>query len=184
MVDHATLIHRTSCAASEEGSSPTLLAMTDRLRFNCQTASGQAFAFSRRESPELCVDGHPLKTRGRRESRVRAAPAVSCACASTKKAHTSIQVQRETLRPSLRNGFTAYSALSPVNGLSCHRRPAESFAFRGLDASIAASGPHGFAVRACLRSSAASRASTTSHRAFRDDREPPLSSGETGGVKP
>jgi hypothetical protein len=62
-----------------------------------------------------------------------------------KKAHTSIQVQRRTLRPSLRNGFTAYSVLSPVNGLFCHRRP------RGLthelDASIAAPGPHGFAVR-------------------------------------
>jgi hypothetical protein len=26
--------------------------------------------------------------------------------------------------------------------------------------------------------------STASHRAFRDDREPPLLSGETGGVKP
>src|ERR1700751_636293 len=27
-------------------------------------------------------------------------------------------------RPSLRNGLTAYSALSPVTGLCCHRRPA------------------------------------------------------------
>ncbi len=30
------------------------------------------------------------------------------------------------IRPSLRNGFTAYSALSPANGLSCHRRPREA----------------------------------------------------------
>jgi hypothetical protein len=52
------------------------------------------FAFSRRDAPELCVDCHPLKaTRGRRESRVRAAPAVSCA-KMHKKTHTSIQVQR------------------------------------------------------------------------------------------
>src|SRR2546429_3329129 len=29
----------------------------------------------------------------------------------------------ETLRPSLRNGFTAYFALSPVSGLYCHRHP-------------------------------------------------------------
>ena len=28
-------------------------------------------------------------------------------------------------RHSLRNGFTAYSALSPVTGLSCHRHRAE-----------------------------------------------------------
>jgi len=29
----------------------------------------------------------------------------------------------EAIRHSLRNGFTAYNALSPVIGLSCHRRP-------------------------------------------------------------
>jgi hypothetical protein len=28
----------------------------------------------------------------------------------------------EAIRHSLRNGFTAYAALSPVTGLSCHRR--------------------------------------------------------------
>ena len=60
--------------------------------------------------------------RGSRECRVRAAPAVSCAgCA--KEMHTSIQVQRETLRHSLRNGLTAYAALSPATSSSCHRRP-------------------------------------------------------------
>ncbi len=36
-------------------------------------------AVSRRDAPELCVDGRPPSSRGRRESRVRAAPAVSCA---------------------------------------------------------------------------------------------------------
>jgi hypothetical protein len=58
------------------------------------------------------------------------------------------------IRPSLRNGFTAYSALSSVNGLSCHRRPRDtaldpfgSMRNRELDASIGASGPHDFAVR-------------------------------------
>jgi hypothetical protein len=29
----------------------------------------------------------------------------------------------EAIRHSLRNGFTAYNALSPMIGLSCHRRP-------------------------------------------------------------
>ena len=32
----------------------------------------------------------------------------------------------EAIRPSLRNGFTAYNVLSPVTGLSCHRRPQEA----------------------------------------------------------
>ena len=40
---------------------------------------------------------------------------------------------------------TTYSVLSPVTGLSCHRRYAENPA--QLDASVGASGPHGFAVR-------------------------------------
>ena len=51
----------------------------------------------------------------------------------------------ESIRPSLRNGFTAYNALSPVNGLSCHRRRRDTS--RQLDASIGASEPHAFAVR-------------------------------------
>src|SRR5258708_14270641 len=51
----------------------------------------------------------------------------------------------ESIRPSLRNGFTAYFVLSPVNGLSCHRHFANTFA--KLDASIGASEPHDFAVR-------------------------------------
>ena len=36
-------------------------------------------------------------------------------------AHTSIQVQR-SIRHSLRNGFTAYAALSSATNSSCHRR--------------------------------------------------------------
>src|SRR5438105_2373839 len=51
----------------------------------------------------------------------------------------------ETLRHPLRNGFTAYIALSPVSGLFCHRRRRDTS--RQLSASIAAPGPHDFAVR-------------------------------------
>jgi hypothetical protein len=51
----------------------------------------------------------------------------------------------ESIRHSLRNGFTAYNALSPVIGLSCHRRRRDTS--RQLDASVEASGPHDFAVR-------------------------------------
>jgi len=50
-------------------------------------------AFSRRDAPELWFEFCPSRSRGRRESRVRAAPAVSCA-KMCEKTHTSIQVQR------------------------------------------------------------------------------------------
>jgi len=82
----------------------------------------------------------------------------------------------EAIRPSLRNGFNAYSVISPVNG---------SFAtvalrlLARLDTSTAMSGPHAFAVRFgivrpgadCARDTLAS---TASHPTYRDDREPPL----------
>ena len=57
-----------------------------------------------------------VKRRGRREDRVRAAPAVSCATCTKQNAHEHTG-SAETLRPSPRNGFTAYFALSPVTGL-------------------------------------------------------------------
>jgi hypothetical protein len=46
---------------------------------------------------------------------VLAAPAVSRAICAIENAHEHTG-QRETLRPSLRNGFTAYFVLSPENG--------------------------------------------------------------------
>jgi hypothetical protein len=57
----------------------------------------------------------PLENRGRREDRVRAAPAVSRAKCANKNAHEHTG-SAEAFRPSLRNGFTAYFVLSPVNG--------------------------------------------------------------------
>jgi hypothetical protein len=63
---------------------------------------------------------HPKK-RGRGECRVRAAPAVSCAKAVRKSAHEHTG-SAESIRHSLRNGFTAYIALSPATNSSCHRR--------------------------------------------------------------
>src|SRR5450755_4500914 len=56
-----------------------------------------------------------LRIGGRREHRVRAAPAVSCANSAQKK-RTRAYRSAEAIRHSLRNGFNAYSVLSPVNG--------------------------------------------------------------------
>src|SRR5438046_4505671 len=68
----------------------------------------------------------PLENRGRRESRVPTAPAVSCAKMHIVGAHEHTG-SAETARLSPRNGFTAYIALSPVSGLFCHRHPAKNF---------------------------------------------------------
>src|SRR5438445_9985111 len=54
--------------------------------------------------------------------------------------------EAENIRHSLRNGFTAYNALSPVNGSFATVTPKRTYS-QELDASTAASGPHVFAVR-------------------------------------
>src|SRR5674476_1248396 len=81
-------------------------------------------------------------SRGRRESRVRAAPAVSCANMHKKRTRAYRFSGGNPAFPA--RWFTAYSALSLVTGLSCHHRRADRSA--QLDASVGASGPHGFAV--------------------------------------
>jgi hypothetical protein len=52
---------------------------------------------------------------------MRAAPAVPCAKWVVKNAHEHTG-SAEDIRHSLRNGFTAYSALSSATNSSCHRR--------------------------------------------------------------
>src|SRR5207237_4963357 len=71
-------------------------------------------AFSRRVTLEVCYQLPALFVRGRREDRVRAAPAVSRAIAHSKNAHEDTGSAGAS-RPSLRNGFTACFVL-PVNG--------------------------------------------------------------------
>ncbi len=137
----------------------------------------------------------------------------------------------ESIRPSLRNGFTAYGALSSATNSSCHRRlridgPAHPGWARKTSADLASatdagttrfyrtqrpppSAPAGHVppaevlAKALKRRSYARRliahrpkpalqfrcapdaaASTASQPAFRDDRDPPLLSGETGGDTP
>src|SRR6266536_2302296 len=64
----------------------------------------------------------PSLKRGRRECRVHAAPAVSCAKSVHYGAHEHTG-SAETARLSPRNGFTAYFVLSPVERACCHRHP-------------------------------------------------------------
>jgi hypothetical protein len=79
----------------------------------------------------------------------------------------------EAIRHSLRNGFTAYSELSPVIGFLA-TVISEKFSSRELDASTEASGPHDFAVRIKRRSSIGASASTASRSASVTLRNAPL----------
>src|SRR5260370_33725607 len=86
----------------------------------------------------------PSKTEGAGKAGCALHPRSRVLNAHSKNAHEQTG-SAENIRPSLRNGFTAYFVLSPVIGLSCHRRLADTSA--RLDAGVEASGPHDFAVR-------------------------------------
>src|ERR1700722_4926336 len=88
------------------------------LRVNSRFDSHRhAFTISRRIASEVCEENAlPSARRGRREYRVRAAPAVSCANCAKESAHEHTG-SAEAIRHSLRNGFNAYIVLSPVIGL-------------------------------------------------------------------
>src|SRR5437870_13311910 len=95
--------------------------------------------------PEVClVTSRPLAQRA--QGRPGACCTRGLACDLRKQKCTRAYRAAGAFRPSLRNGFTAYSALSPVNGSFATVAP-KKLASRELDASTAASGPHDFAVR-------------------------------------
>ena len=89
-----------------------------------------------------------LPSRGRRECRTSDAPAASRA---KQDEHTSsVTTGSPVSNPALpaRLVLTVFSALSLVNRACCHHRGPRCLSILGLlDASVGASGPHGFAVR-------------------------------------
>ena len=101
--------------------------------------------------PRFAGNFHP-PVRGRRECRVHAAPAVSCAIGRQKRtrAYRAAEASDIPCAMALR-----LISCSPRSGRArCHRRrrntaldPIGSMRFHQLDASIGASGPHDFAVR-------------------------------------
>jgi len=64
---------------------------------------------------EACYSFAPPQEEGAGKDRVRAAPAVSCATGIKEYAHEQTGLAG-AFRPSLRNGLTAYAALSLVTG--------------------------------------------------------------------
>jgi hypothetical protein len=78
--------------------------------FTFQTALDPDMAWRSRRMlrARFAIDVPLSEVRGRREDRVRAAPAVSRANCTNKNAHEHTG-SAEAVRPSLRNGFTAYT---------------------------------------------------------------------------
>src|ERR1700679_2414892 len=140
-------------------------------------------AFSPRDALEFCSNIRPLPTEGAvlpqegsRECRTLDAPAASRGEKNTRVSHHGHAGSPGIPRAVV---LTAYFALSPVTGLCCHRRLADTSAT--LDASVGASGPHDFAVRELSASVNALLASTASRSNVRDDRETPLVWDGTAG---
>src|SRR5438067_5078506 len=124
-----------------------------------------------------------------RKSRAQGMPGARCTrglvCQIVHCRRTRAYRAAETLRHPLRNGFTAYFVLSPVSGLFCHRRRRDTS--RQLSASIAAPGPHDFAVRLgvfvrCEKIHLTPKRPPHSGPTHRDDRETPLVWAEMGEV--
>ena len=76
---------------------------------------------SRRDAPELCN-----LTLSLRKQRAQGKPGARCTrglvCKAVQKDAHEHTGSAESIRPSLRDGFTAYSALSPATNSFCHRR--------------------------------------------------------------
>ena len=71
--------------------------------------------------PKGCVRRAPLQTEGTGKTGCALHPRSRVQWVEWNGAHEHTG-SAESIRPSLRNGFTAYNVLSPVIGLACHRR--------------------------------------------------------------
>src|SRR5205807_6031869 len=83
----------------------------DRNYSNTISNSRYAFAIPRHDMPEVCISFVPRKKREQGMPGARCTRGLACKC-TQQNAHEHTG-SAETLRHSLRNGFTAYAALSP-----------------------------------------------------------------------
>ena len=138
------------------------LAMTKPFQRRPCLIRGHTSAFPRRDAPEVLQETFAPPNRGRRESRVSDAPAAARGVVvNTRVSHHEFT---GNIRLSPRNGFNDRFVLSPVTGLFCPRRLADTSA--RLDTSVGVSEPHDFAVRSHHHSSREAAASTASRSAF------------------
>src|SRR5258708_38694174 len=103
---------------------------------------------------------------------MRAAPAVSCAICRRVRARAYRAA--EAIRHSLRNGFTAYNALSPVSRSSLATVAPEKLVSPELDASISGVRTTRLCRTLSRRSLSALPASTATRPTFANDHDTPL----------
>ena len=128
--------------------------------------------------PSFASSGALFISRGRREDRVLAAPAVSRAICAKQKCTRAYRAAG-AFRPSLRNGFTAYFVLFPENGSFA------SVTGGTLPASLAPAPRRPNHTTSPYASGAYVYRALSVHRIsprVRDDREAPLICRETSGV--
>ena len=138
--------------------------------------------FSRLKKPEVCIFVCPLKNRGRREDRVRAAPAVSRARCTRQKRTRAYRFSGSIPAFPAQWLYGLLRAL-PGERLSCHRRPLRSLLLTNL---TPASGRQDHTTSPYAQATLVSRCSRV-HRIpphVRDDRDPPLICRETREVMP
>jgi hypothetical protein len=143
--------------------------------------AGYASAISRRVSPEAChQNSFTLQSEGAGKAGCALHPRSRVQNCRGRR-HTSIQVKRR--HPTFpAQWFKAYTCSPRRSGFACHRRQRKVFASRRLDANPEAVRPTRF--RPSAQAALVSRNSRV-HRIsprVRDDRDPPLSSGETGAI--
>src|SRR5579863_2130007 len=131
-----------------------------------------ARALAAPDAPELCI---PL-----REQRAQETPGVQPhprPRVRNEKAHEQSHHRFQPGSPGVSCAMvlTAYSALSLVSRACCHHRRRDAEHHRQLDASVGASGPHGFAVRRRRCSSLSTEASIASRPTFVTMANVPLS---------
>jgi hypothetical protein len=136
-------------------------------------------AISRRQVPEFCFSVLPSSYRGRSapprgEQGMPGADAPAAARGVIGSTRVSHHGHTGITRHSPRNGFNSLFRALPGDRAFLPPSPAE-VAFRRLDASVGASGPHDFAVRSQHRPSSAPPASTASRPTFLTLRNAPLS---------
>src|SRR6266404_1420883 len=91
------------------------------LRCARNDVDGHGISISRRDAPELCFRFSPQQIRGRREGRVLAGTRGLVCNKRKENAHEHTGISRG-IRPSLRNGLTAYAVLSSETNSFCLRR--------------------------------------------------------------
>src|ERR1700726_1707184 len=134
-----------------------------------------ASAISRRVAPEVCFDSRPLESEGAGNAGRPMRPIAACAMVEVERTRVS-QVTPES--PGIPRAMV-YGLFRALPGDRAFLPPSPAkVAFRELDASVGASGPHVFAVRL----SAVRQERIRVHRIpprVRDDRDTPLEWGGT-----